>query len=128
MTKEETAEVAKKWIKAWNDRDHASLISMMKDGSSFSKMGSVFEPIIKHDQVLIPNLWTHEWFSRKLEIIKQLNLTFDIESIKTGEGFVQVKSRLSNGNYVVDFLRLENDGKIDQLIRNIDNLSWVEIV
>lgn len=124
MKKEELISIAKNWIKAWNERDHQALVSMMKEDSSFGQIASVFDPIIKHEQRLIPNLYVSEWFHKKLEIVRELNLSFEVQEIITGDGFVQIKSRLSDGKYVVDFLRVEKDGKIDQINREIDYYVW----
>ncbi len=128
MNQNELISIAEKWIKAWNERDQATLVSMMKEDSFFAQLGSRLYPIIMHDQPLIPNLYLREWFHRALETYKKLDLTFTIHEIKTGDGFIQIKSVLSDGNNVVDFLRVEADGKIDQQSRNIDRFQWKGIV
>ncbi len=76
---------------------------------------------------IIPENYALEWFLRVTNICKSSGITFTIEGIKTGDGFVQIKSRSSLGHYVVDFLRIEADGKVDQHFRNSDMHHWVEV-
>ena len=128
MKKEELESIAKGWIKAWNEYDHLTLQSMMKPNSCFAKMGAILNPIIAHGQPIISENYATEWFYQTISAYKQAGITFSIDSIKAGEGFVQIKSRSSLGHFVVDYLRIEVDGKIDQQIRNSDMIHWVEIV
>lgn len=108
MTYEEAELHAKNWVEAWNARDLDRIMSHYSQDVVF-EAETVRARWQKPEGKLQGVAELRKHFALGLELAPQLN--FQLERVLLAPSGYAVQYRRENGNYVIDCVILDNDGK-----------------